>query len=257
MDSRVRIYLAELFGAFFLVLIGAGTVCSTFLVSADDPRYARLYAGAGGVPLTVALAEGIALAVVVTATCRFSPSCCNPAITLSLWVQRRLETRQAFSLIAVQAAGAFLGGMAVRGLFADTVLAEARMGAPTLRALLGPDDSLSMASLFTGAAVEFTITFLLTVAAFATLIDPRGPQVGGLLIGATQTAAVLFGFHLTGGCANPARWFGPAVWQLTLSLPDPIRPMGDLSVYLVGPILGALVGGVFYGLVILPEVKKR
>ena len=147
--------------------------------------------------------------------------------------------------------------MAVRGLFADSVLIDARLGTPTLRALLAPDDSLSMSSLFTAAAVEFAITFLVTVAAFATLVDPRGPKLGGLLVGLAQVAAILFGFHLTGGCANPARWFGPAVWQLTLTLPQPIRPMGDLSVYLVGPILGALVGGVFYGLVILPEVKKK
>jgi glycerol uptake facilitator-like aquaporin len=72
-----------------------------------------------------------------------------------------------------------------------------------------------------------------------------------------QIAIVLFGFHLTGGCANPARWFGSAIWQLSLSSgPATVRPMADHLVYWVGPIVGALAGGVFYTAVILPPEKR-
>lgn len=256
MESGVRAYLAELFGAFFLVFAGAGTICAGYL-AIDSSRAASIYSSIGGLPLAAALAEGCALAVIVTATARFSPSCCNPAITLSLWVQRRLETPRVLGLIAAQLIGAFLGGLAVRGLFVESILVDARMGTPTLKALLGPDDTLTMGGLLTGVLIETAITFLLTVAAFATLIDPRGPKVGGMLVGMAQIVGTLLAFHLTGGCANPARWFGSAIWQLTLTLPQPIRPMGDLSVYLIGPIVGAVLGGVFYGLVVLPEPRKR
>ena len=53
MDTRPRMYLAELFGTFIVVLIGAGTICASYLPTAD-PRY---YAGVGGVTLAAALAE--------------------------------------------------------------------------------------------------------------------------------------------------------------------------------------------------------
>jgi glycerol uptake facilitator-like aquaporin len=74
-----------------------------------------------------------------------------------------------------------------------------------------------------------------------------------------QVAVVLFGFHLTGAAANPARWFGPAVWQMSIlaNLPANVdRPLGDHVVYWVGPVLGALAAAVLYVLLILPPEKK-
>ncbi len=54
---------------------------------------------------------------------------------------------------------------------------------------------------------------------------------------------ILFGFYLTGGAANPARWFGPLVWQATLSTGI---QLGDHMVYWAGPIAGALIGALIY-----------
>jgi aquaporin TIP len=248
MDTRLRMYLAELFGTFIVVLIGAGTICSSYLPS-SDPRYYTV----GGITLAAALAEGFALAVAVSATCFLSVGCCNPAITLALFVIRKLDSGRTVMLIAVQLLGAILAGLTVRGLFGDDLLVDARMGTPHLGALLGED---TLKNLLAGIAVEFLVTFVLAVAAFATLIDRRAPRVGGIGLGLAQVAIVLFGFHLTGGCANPARYFGPALVQLTLPLPQSARPLGEHTVYWVGPIFGALAGSVFYTLVLLPEEKK-
>jgi glycerol uptake facilitator-like aquaporin len=78
--------------------------------------------------------------------------------------------------------------------------------------------------------------------------------MGGIGMGLTKVAIILFAFHLTGGAANPARWFGPAVWEV--SLPHPTWPLRDHTVYWVGPILGALAAGIFYSAVLAPEEKK-
>ena len=91
------------------------------------------------------------------------------------------------------------------------------MGSPHLKAILGTSDTITLAALATGVGVELLLTFIITIAAFVTLFDRRAPKVGGFGLGLTQVAVVLFGFHLTGGSANPATWFGPAVWQLSLS----------------------------------------
>jgi len=245
MDEKLRTYLAELIGTFLLVFVGAGAVCAASLTNA--PAEPRL-----GV-VAVALAEGFALAVVLSATFHVSTGCLNPAVTLALWVFKKLDNVTALVLIVMQLVGAGLAGLAVRFLFADDVGREAHLGAPHLRALLA-DGTVRFESLATGIGIELVLTFLVTLTVFATLIDRRAPRLGGLGVGLAQAAAVLVGFRLTGGAANPARWFGPALWQLTLRSP-PERPLADHPVYWVGPILGALLAGFFYSAVILPPEK--
>jgi glycerol uptake facilitator-like aquaporin len=119
---------------------------------------------------------------------------------------------------------------------------------------------VTAAALLTGGALEALFTALLTFAVFATLLDTRGPKVGGLGAGMAQAAIVAFGFWLTGGCANPARWFGPAVWEPTLPEVWGQHRLADHAVYWAGPVVGALAGGWLYATFILPsaggEAKK-
>jgi aquaporin Z len=250
MEQKLRMYLAELFGTFAVVLAGAGTLCSTYLTS--DGWSTTV----GGVVLAVALAEGFALAVVLTAIYPLSPGCCNPAITLTMWICNRLDSGRALGLIGVQALGSLLAGLTLRGLFNLDVLVDARVGVPRLRALLGPEGEVTLGGLASGGAVEFAFTFFLTVAVFAALVDKRAPRLGGLIPGLAQVVIVLLGFHLTGGAANPALYLGPAVGQLMVPLPAAIRPLGEHPVYWAGPFLGAAAGGLFYTIVLLPETKR-
>jgi aquaporin Z len=249
MDLKLRMYLAELFGTFILVVLGAGALCAAFL-----PEQ-HFYYTAGGITVAAALADGFALAVAVSFTSYLSPGCCNPAITLALFVMRKLDLRPTLGLIAAQLLGSFLAGLALRSLFSEGVLADARMGSPYLKGLLPTHGGITLGALALGVLLEALFTFVVTLAAFATLIDKRAPRVGGLGLGMAQVAVVLFGFHLTGGAANPARWFGPAVWQLSVSAQGG-PALGDHVVYWVGPVLGALAAAVLYVLLILPPQKK-
>jgi aquaporin Z len=203
------------------------------------------------------LAEGCALAVALSATFYISSGCLNPAIAIAFWVLKRLDGPRAFGLIMAQLLGAALAGLALRSLFSPEVLADSQMGTPHLRALMGSDEGgVTLAALGTGVLLEFVFAFLVMIAVFATLIDPRAPKVGGVVVGMAQIAIVLFGFHLTGGSANPARWLGTAVWQPTVERLATGRPFADHLPYWVGPILGALAGGIYYTTFILPPVKK-
>jgi MIP family channel proteins len=241
MDPKFRSYLAELVGTFALVFAGAGTVCAAGLTSAPRLGVAE-----------IALAEGLTLAVVLSATSLVSHGYLNPAVTLTLWVFKRLEGGQAAVMIVMQMLGGVLAGLAVFGLFkADTSF----LGTPHLQRSLKPDDTVTFGSLFSGIAVEVCLTFLVTVAVFATLVDRRGPRLGGVVVGLAQVAAVLFGYRLTGGAANPARWLGPAVWQLAVPALRTQAPFADHTVYWVGPVVGALLAGGFYSLVIVPPEK--
>lgn len=252
MAALARACFAEFFATFLFVLFATGTLCATYLPGGD----ARFFS-VGGITLACALVEGCTLAVLITMTAHLSFGCCNPAMTVALWVSKQIVGLKAALLVTAQFAGALLGGLMVRLLFDNEVLRAARMGAPHLKASLVENQAQTIAALFTGGALEALFAFFFVLAAFVTLIDSRAPRVGGFGMGASQLAIVLFGYHLTGGCANPARWFGTAVWQLSDPVSEVFRPLGDYGAYLLGPIVGALAGGIFYAYIILPSAKKQ
>jgi glycerol uptake facilitator-like aquaporin len=245
MDERTRAYLAELLGTFLLVFFSAGAICAYYLPSTHRPEVAG-----------VALAQGCTLAVLLTATLPLSRGCLNPALALTFWVFKRLDGRQAILMILVQLLGAALGGLGVRLLFSDAVLGAARMGACHLGESLREAGGVTVGGLLTGFGVELLGTVLLTVAIFAAMVDPRTPRLGGLLPGLAQIAFVVLAFHLTGGAANPARWFGPVVWEFTLAGGAATRPLADNAIYWAGPVFGSLLGGFLYSTVILPPAKE-
>jgi glycerol uptake facilitator-like aquaporin len=174
-----------------------------------------------------------------------------------------------------------LAGLVLRVTFAPEVLLAAHAGTPHLVAFRPPEGApwpALLYSILSGVGMEVFFTALLAFAFLAALADRRGPGVGGqtvvlmhgkesrevltapspatggLIVGLAQAAVVLFGLRLTGGAANPARWFGTVVWEMTLTAAQgqPYAPLGDHTVYWVGPIAGALLGGVLYLLVIKP-----
>jgi MIP family channel proteins len=245
MDSRTRLYITELLGTFALVFVGAGTVCAYHLPNDPRPEVSG-----------IALAEGFALAVLLTVSYHVSGGCLNPAITLMQWVFKRLDGARTLGLIVVQLLGAAAAGLVLRFTFTNEVLVSARLGTPYVKASLADSNPLGLPGLVSGIGVEFFLTCLVTLAIFATLMDSRGPKLGGVLAGLAQTSAILLGFHLTGGAANPARWFGPVVWQLTIPELQSQKPFADHAVYWIGPVLGALAGGLFYSTFILPPAKK-
>jgi glycerol uptake facilitator-like aquaporin len=248
MDGKLRPYLAELLGTFVLVFVGAGTVCASYRTETAPPWLG----------VAVALAEGCALAAALTFSTLDGPGgCLNPAFTLMLWVCKRLDGYRTIAFIVIQLIGATLAGLAVRISFGEMLLTNARLGTPHLKAFLESDSSIPVSGLAAGIGLEAAFTAIVAFAVFATLIDPRRPRQGGVGVGIAQVAVVLFGFNLTGGCANPARWFGPAVWEMTVpalrtGFPG---PFADHVVYWVGPIIGAVLGGVLYSSLILPPER--
>jgi aquaporin Z len=242
MDSKLRPYLAELLGTFLVVYVGAASVCASFLT--NDNLLPRLTVTG------IALAEGFTLAVVLTATAQVSGGFLNPAVALTLWVFHRLSGLRTAGLIAAQLVGSVIAGLAVRATFSEPILIDARLGTPHLKAFLAADAELTLGSLVSGAAFEAFLTFLIAFAVFGTMLDRRAPRMGGIGFGLAQAAVIILGFHLTGGSANPARWFGPAVWQTTVPMLRVGSPFADHAVYWAGPIVGALFGAFAYGALI-------
>jgi MIP family channel proteins len=239
MDRTLRACCAEFLGTFVLVFLSAGAVCAAYLPLNVPP----------GV-LAIAVAQGLALAVTLSATARVAGGYLNPAVTVALWVLRRLDNRQAGGFLVAQLLGAALAGAVLRVMFARDVLLAAHFGTPHVTEAFG---HLSTRALATAAAVEVLLTFILTFVIFGTMIDPRAPRVAGLgvgvVVGLCLAALVLVGFDLTGASVNPARSFGTALWEWTIEAPS-LRE--QVLVYWVGPVAGALLAGLAYTYLILP-----
>ena len=100
MDNKLlRACLAELIGTFALVFVGGGVVCVAALTT--EPRLDAT---------AIALAEGLTLAVALTATHRASGGGLNPALTLMLYVFRRLDLRKLLGFVVGPAARRLSGG---------------------------------------------------------------------------------------------------------------------------------------------------
>ena len=203
---------AEFIGAFALIFVGAGVIMQT-----------------GGQNLVaIAIAHGLAIALLVSSLGHISGGLFNPALTIGLWATRRLDTITTVAYIIAQLLGAVVAALALLLLFPEALRDAVSLGAP----LLGRGIDF-----VEGVALEAIATFFLMLAVFGTALDPRGPKLGGFGIGLILTMDILAIGTLTGAAMNPARSFGPALvggeWSNHL-------------VYWIGPIIGAVVAALVY-----------
>ena len=209
-DTQAKLY-AEGIATFALTFISAGAIW----VSDGDL-------------LTVAVAHGMILSVMVTATMNISGAHINPAITLGFLATKRIESKLAAQYIAAQLAGAIIAG----GILYSIGAGGAGIPAPGNF----PGENGALVSTEQAILIEVVLTFLLMTVIMGTAVDNRAPAgIAGFGIGLVVMADILMGGPLTGAAMNPARWAG--VWIFG----DRTNNI-DLIIYTVGPIAGALLG---------------
>ncbi|MHC4710011.1 MAG: MIP/aquaporin family protein [Planctomycetota bacterium] len=216
-------FLAEAIGTFGLIFFGAGSIVMNEFTG-------------GGVGLVgIALAHGVVLAVVITATAHISGGHINPAVTIGAWIGRAIDSRMAVVYIGAQLLGAVVAASLLAGLYPEAAASAANLGTPMLA------DGVSVS---TGIMIEAILTFFLVFTVFGTAIDSRAPNLGGWAIGLVLVFDILAGGPLTGASMNPARTFGPALvggyWT-------------DHIVYWVGPILGGIMAAGVYSRLLMPR----
>jgi aquaporin TIP len=222
MRDSYRHFVAEFVGTFGLVFIGGGAIMAGEITK--NPASIT----------QVALAHGLILALMVTATMRVSGHL-NPAVTFGFLVTRRIEPVMAMVYLLAQVLAAILAAYALRGLFPVEIATATRLGGQSI----SMDVSTAQA-----IVLEFIATFFLVFVVFGTAVDPRAPQVGGFAIGLTVAADILAIGPLTGGSMNPARSFGPAVASGIFE---------GQAVYWIGPILGGIAAALIYEWLFIPH----
>ncbi|HJS47173.1 MAG TPA: aquaporin [Gemmatimonadales bacterium] len=202
-------YLTEFIGTFFLVL----TVGLTVL---------------GGTPLAP-LAIGSALMVMVYAGGHISGGHYNPAVSLAVFLRRKLTATDLVGYWLCQLAGGIVAAILVKGLAGQTLKVAPGVGVSTGSALL----------------VEFLFTFALALVVLNTAVSERtkGNSHFGLAIGFTVTVGVFAGGAISGGAFNPAVGLGPILVDATMAGGS----FAPAWLYLVGPLAGGAVAAMVFG----------
>lgn len=212
-DAPSRL-LAEFLGVFFLCLFGIGAIINN--------------AGLVG----IGLAHGLAIFVAVCAFAHISGAHFNPAITVAMAATKRIALVDGVAYIAAQ----LLGGIAAAAL-AKYMVKDIHTAVPAL--------APGAVSVSQGILIEAVATLALVLVVMGVAVDSRGTfaAVAGLPIGLVITGDILWSGPATGAAMNPARWFGPALIN---------GDLGNAVVWIVGPIVGALVAVYAYDLIMKP-----
>jgi MIP family channel proteins len=233
-DRGLAAYISELVGTLFLVL-AVGTVVSLYLSTSPQSQTGSDFA-------VIGLVHAFVLFLLIVAFGAASGGHFNPAVTLAAWASRRIDPVDAVVYVLAQLSGAVLGALLVKGILLDEGRALG-YGNPEVSGLLSSN--------FQGFVVEGLGTFLLVLVILAVAMNPRARQEWApLAIGATLGFLVMIFGPLTGGSFNPARWFGPAL------IGDGIDG-SDLFVYVLGPIVGAILAwGVYRFIIAGPQFAE-
>ena len=218
-----RAPLAEAVGTFVLVLGGVGTA---------------VLGGEAVGQLGIAVAFGLTLLTMAYAIGPISGCHINPAVTAGLLLTGKIEREDAVRYWIAQVAGAILAALV---LF---VLIKSRAGGYDLSDEgFGSNGFGSHSSgdfnLLGAIVAEVVLTGLLVFVVLACTDKLSEAAFAGIPIGLTLTLIHLIAIPIDGTSVNPARSIGPALFTGGWAL-------GQLWVFIVFPLLGAVLGATVY-----------
>jgi aquaporin Z len=212
---------AEYFGTFALVFCGTGAI-----IINDASGGAVTHPG-------VALTFGAVVMALIYTFGDISGAHFNPAVTLAFTAARRFEKRFVPAFILAQMAGAISASLVLRCLFPQH---------PTLGATVPAGSAVQ------SLVLELILTWFLMVVILNVSTGAKEKGItAGIVVGGVIGLEAMFAGPICGASMNPARSLGPALVSFHLQ---------PLWIYLVGPIVGALLAVPTLGLVREPNVEK-
>ena len=214
MESSIKKYTAELIGTAVLVFFGVGAALLADSITA------------------CAIAFGLTVVVMSVTVGRVSGCHLNPAISIAMFLDKKLSSKDLVGYIIFQIIGAIIAGALILYLFSvhmgidfSDIIDHGTFGANTLDGVDG--------SIVAGLITEIFLTFIFVLVVFGATAKNGMDKFAGLFIGLALTMVHLVGIGLTGTSVNPARSIGLAVFQ-----PE---ALGDLWIFIVAPIIGGIL----------------
>lgn len=226
-------YLAEMVGTMVLVLMGCGAAVSL----GCNPSNAASVVG-------TALAFGLSVVAMAYTIGGISGCHINPAITLGVYLSKRMSGRDCAMYMLYQVIGGLIGA-AILCLLTSTA-GLIGTGANDLQAI----NEVQQISVWGGlvAEVVFTGVFVFVVLGVTAKTNVNS-AFGGLTIGLALVLVHLACIRYTGTSVNPARSIGPALFQGGSAL-------AHLWIFIVGPMAGGALAALLWK-VVEPCTKKK
>ncbi len=216
-------YISELLGTMVLVLFGCGSA-----------------AIAGSILGTFGIAMAFGLSIIAMAYVIGDISGChvNPAVSIGMWIDGRLDSKDLLAYIVFQCIGAIigiallvviincipsLGGYAATGLGQNGFSSASSVGITVIGAII----------------VEIIMTFVFVFTVLGVTKRAENTAVSGIVIGLSLALVYLIGIPLTGASVNPARSLAPALFLGGQALEQ-------VWVFILAPVVGAVFAGITY-----------
>jgi glycerol uptake facilitator protein len=259
-------FIGELLGTFILVFIGCSSVAVTVLFSTHSGL------------LQIALIWGIGVTIAIYATRHLSCAHLNPAVSIAMVLGRRMTWGRLPVYLIAQFSGAFIAAGLLYLLFSSSIsnfenIHGILRGSPKsiqTAQLFGefyPNPGAGPAAVFSTLCAFFTEaagTFILVLMIFSLTegcnLGRPSEALCPLFIGLTVTVLISTLAPLTQGGFNPARDLSPRLFSWLMGWDDaafPDKRWGCLTVYVMGPVVGAVTASGLFTLLIEPLMKEK
>lgn len=260
--------IGEFVGTFILAFFGCGSVCAAVTTGAQVGVF------------QVAIVWGLGIATAIYLTASLSGAHLNPAVTISLAAWGHFPGRRVPGYILTQMIGAFTAaamlyvifGGAITEFEAKNKIVRGQAGSEASAMVFGEfypnplgkplaeanPGRMSQTRAFVAEVVGTGILLLVIFCATDERNGSRPQILTAATIGLTITMLISLLGPLTMACFNPARDLGPRLFSSLAgwgSVPFTANGMGWLTVYLIAPIVGGLLGGAIYRLLFHPSYR--
>lgn len=224
-NDRIRKYLAEAIGTFWLTFAG----CGSAVIAARFPEVGIGLVG-------VALAFGLTVLTMAYAIGHISGCHVNPAVTVGFWAGGRFPSQEVAPYVVSQVVGAIV---------AATVLYIIASGAPGFDLAKGfaangyGAHSPGQYNLLSGLLAELVLTMMFLFVIMGSTHGKAPVGFAPIAIGLCLTLIHLVDIPITNASVNPARSTGPALFVGGWAL-------AQLWLFWVAPLLGGALGGLLY-----------
>lgn len=227
----VRRLTAEFLGTFALCFLGIGAILAT----------------QGQSLVAIAFAHGLAIGLMILAVGHISGGHFNPAVTVGLFIGRRINVPDAIAYIVAQVVGAVAACLVLLAIFPKSVRDAQSFGIPAVGKGFSVGDVTINFTSTNALVAEIVTTFFLVFVVYGTAIDKRSNcTIAGLAIGLIITADIFAVGAVSGAAMNPARYLGPAIVDGNFT---------NAWIWIVGPVVGGLLAGLVYSLLFYPEMN--
>ncbi|WP_296807407.1 MIP family channel protein [uncultured Methanobrevibacter sp.] len=213
-------YVSELIGTMVLVLFGCGSAAIAGSVLGN---------------LGIAMAFGLSIVAMAYAIGDISGCHINPAVSIGMWIDGRMEAKDLILYIIFQCIGAIIGAALLAVLINSAPSLGGYMATGLGQNGFGAASTVGI-NLIGALITEVILTFVFVFTVLGVTRSEKTGVVAGIVIGLTLAFVHILGIPLTGTSVNPARSLGPALFMGGVALQQ-------VWVFIVAPIVGAIIAG--------------